>query len=98
MDKEPLKALFDPAALSVSVLLLAVLASGVAVSYVGHENRRLHNVLQQEREYLNEAQVRWGKLLLEHGMLTAPGRIESLARGELGMEVPDSKRIEVLAP
>lgn len=98
MDKEPLKALFNPAALSVSALLLAVLVSGVAVSYVGHENRRLHNVLQQERERLNEAQVRWGKLLLEHGMLTAPGRVESLARGELGMEVPDSKSIEVVAP
>ena len=98
MDKEPLKVLFDPAALSVSVLLLAVLLSGVAVSYVGHENRRLHNVLKQERENLNEAQVRWGKLLLEHGMLTAPGRIESLARNELGMKVPDSKRIKVVAP
>ena len=98
MDTEPLKALFNPASLSVGLLLLAVLVSGVGVSYVGHENRRLHNVLQQEQENLNAAQVKWGKLLLEHGMLTAPGRIESLARGELGMDVPDSKRIEVVAP
>ncbi|KEQ13903.1 hypothetical protein GZ77_16770 [Endozoicomonas montiporae] len=82
----------------VAGLLLLVLASGVAVSFVGHENRRLHNVLQQEQENLNTAQIKWGKLLLEHGMLTSPGRIESLARGELGMNVPDSGRIEVVAP
>lgn len=98
MDKEPLLALFDRSNALAGGLLLLVLFSGVAVSYVGHENRRLHNVLQQEQENLNAAQVEWGKLLLEHGMLTSPGRIESLARGELGMDVPDSGRIEVVAP
>ncbi|AMO57179.1 cell division protein FtsL [Endozoicomonas montiporae] len=98
MDKEPLLALFNRTNALVAGLLLLVLASGVAVSFVGHENRRLHNVLQQEQENLNTAQIKWGKLLLEHGMLTSPGRIESLARGELGMNVPDSGRIEVVAP
>lgn len=98
MDKEPLTALFNRSNALIGILLLLVLLSGVAVSFAGHENRRLHNILQQERENLNVAQVKWGKLLLEHGVLTSPGRIESLAKGELGMDVPDSGRIEVVAP
>ncbi|MGI9275921.1 MAG: cell division protein FtsL [Endozoicomonas sp.] len=98
MDKEPLKALFDAGNLPVALLILVVLVSGVAVTYAGHENRRLHNELQRELGKKNEAQVEWGKLLLEYSTLTAPARVEKIARDQLNMEVPVSRRIEVVAP
>lgn len=79
-------------------LLLLVVFSGLSVGYVSYENRRLHNNIQQELENRNSAQVEWGKLLLEHSTLTAPGRIEKLARERLGMEVPGSGRIERVRP
>lgn len=97
MDKELLKALFNKSNLPGAMLLAGILASGVAVSYVGHENRRLHNELQQELENRNKAQVEWGKLLLEQSALTSPARVERIAREELGMDVPGSRRIDVVA-
>ena len=98
MDWQPLKALLHESNRWGSFLLLAVLVSGIAVSYVGHENRRLHNTLQQELDKKNKAQVEWGQLLLQQSTLTAPDRVEKIARNELDMEVPGSDRIQVLAP
>ncbi|WP_051786305.1 cell division protein FtsL [Endozoicomonas numazuensis] len=98
MDRKPLQALFQKSNLVSALLLTSVLVSGVAVSFVGHENRRLHNELQQELERRNKAQVEWGKLLLEQSSLTNPGRVEKIAREELDMEVPDAGRIKMVVP
>ncbi|MRI35385.1 cell division protein FtsL [Endozoicomonas sp. OPT23] len=98
MDLQPLKALVNESNKWIGLLLMAVLVSGVAVSYAGHENRRLHNILQQELDKKNKAQVEWGRLLLQQSTLTAPDRVEKIARNELAMEVPGSDRIQVLAP
>ena len=98
MDKEPLKILFQKFNFLEVILLFCVLASGIAVSYVGHENRRLHNTFQQELEERNTIQVEWGQLLLEQSTLTVPGRIEKIAKEKLNMEVPDESKIEVMEP
>ncbi len=98
MDLQPLKALVNESNKWGALLLLVVLVSGIAVSYSGHENRRLHNTLQQELDKKNKAQVEWGRLLLQQSTLTAPDRVEKVARNELAMEVPGSARIQVLAP
>ncbi|WP_252179343.1 cell division protein FtsL [Endozoicomonas sp. 4G] len=98
MDKEPLLALFQKSNLVTALLLVSVLVSGIAVSFVGHENRRLHNELQQAFEHRNMAQVEWGKLLLEQSSLTNPVRVEKMARDELDMEVPEAGRIKMVGP
>lgn len=79
-------------------LLVLVVLSGLSVSYVSYENRRLHNRIQQELENRNSAQVEWGKLLLEHSTLTAPARIETIAREKLDMDVPKAEQIEMVLP
>ena len=79
------------------LLLLAIIA-GLSLSYVSYENRRLNNLIQQELENSNRAQVQWSKLLLEHSTLTSPGRIEQIAREELGMDVPSNNQIEMVLP
>ena len=83
---------------AVLVLLLLVVLSGLSVGYVSYENRLLHNQIQQELENRNSAQVEWGKLLLEHSTLTAPGKIEQVAREKLGMDVPKNSQIEMVLP
>ncbi|WP_257263062.1 cell division protein FtsL [Endozoicomonas sp. ONNA2] len=79
-------------------LLLLVVLSGLSVGHVSYENRLLHNQIQQELENRNSAQVEWGKLLLEHSTLTAPGKIEQVAREKLGMDVPKNSQIEMVLP
>jgi len=80
------------------LLLLLAVSSGLSLGYVSYENRRLNNLIQQELELRNRAQVQWSKLLLEHSTLTSPGRIEQIAREELGMDVPTNNQIEMVLP
>jgi len=75
---------------------MAIIISGLVVSYVAYESRRLHNELQQVLEEKNKAQVDWGRLLLEHSTLTSPVRVERLAREELDMIVPGPSTIEMV--
>ncbi len=98
MDLTPLKALVAINNLMAGLLLLLVMLSGFSVSYVAYENRRLYNSLQQELENRNNAQGEWARLLLEHSTLTAPGRVERIARERLNMDVPGSERIEMVLP
>ena len=82
----------------VLLLLLLAVISGLLLGYVSYENRRLNNLIQQEQENRNRAQVQWSKLLLEHSTLTSPGRIEQIAREELDMAVPNDNQIEMVLP
>lgn len=80
------------------LLLLLALLSGLSLSYVSYENRRLNNLVQQELEQRNRAQMQWSKLLLEHSTLTSPARIEQIAREKLDMDVPTNDQIEMVLP
>lgn len=98
MDRALQQALFNRSNLMACGMLLLVVLSGLSVSYVSFENRRLHGEIRQELENRNSAQVEWGKLLLEHSTLTSPAYVEQLARDKLDMEVPGSDRIEMVLP
>lgn len=98
MDRAPLKALLTQTNILVGGVLLMVVLSGLAVSFVSFENRRLHGDIQQALENRNSAQVEWGKLLLEHSTLTTPAYVEQMARENLDMEVPKPDRIELVLP
>lgn len=82
--------------LTVSVLALAVTASAVAVIY-GEHRARLAFVelqsLQQERDRLD---VKWGRLRLEQGAWETHGRVERLAREELGMRMPQRGEMKIV--
>lgn len=95
-----LPALFEYARVDVPVLfmLLAVLASAVAVIYTKHSGRgqfvELQN-LEQQRDMLNEE---WGRLLLEQSTWAGPGRVEQQARVRLKMIVPTAEMTVVIRP
>lgn len=74
----------------VTVVLLAVatVASGVMVVKAQHDNRkhfRELQVLEKQREHLD---IEWGRLELEQGAWTTHSRIEALAADRLGMKMP----------
>ncbi len=78
------------------VLLLAVVASGIAVVWARHQDRVTFvelTRLQSERDALN---VEFGQLELEQATLASPSRIEAIARGQLGMISPPSGSVELI--
>ena len=75
-------------ALAFAVLLLAVVASAIAVVWARHQGRVafVHlTQLQNQRDALN---VEYGRLELEQATWAAPGRIEQIARSQLDMVNP----------
>jgi cell division protein FtsL len=83
-------------ALAVGVLLLAVVASGIAVVWARHQDRaafvELSN-LQNQRDSLN---VEFGRLELEQATSASPSRIETIARAQLGMISPPPASVEMI--
>lgn len=82
--------------LAVGVLLLAVVASGIAVVWARHQDRIAFvqlSKLQGERDALN---VEFGRLELERATWAGPSRIESIARGQLGMISPPATSVEMV--
>lgn len=82
--------------LAVGVLLLAVIASGVAVVWARHQDRADFvqlTKLQNQRDALN---VEFGRLELEQATWASPARIEAIARGQLGMISPPAPSVEMI--
>jgi cell division protein FtsL len=78
------------------VLVLAVMASAVAMVMVKHQARRLFvesQELVRERDRLN---VEWGMLQLEEGAWATHSRIERLARERLQMRIPQRDEVIIL--
>lgn len=78
-------------------LLVLTSVSATGVVYSTHKSRRLLNELQNLEQRRNTLQVEWGQLLLEQSSLVSQGRIENLAIAELGMKIPDTENVVVVA-
>ena len=78
-----------PGQLTLAALLgLAIVASGIGVVYAKYLSRKYFvelQVLQAEAESLG---VDWGRLQLEESTLATHAKVESTARGRLGMHLP----------
>ena len=82
----------------VALLGLAVFASAIGVVRLKHVSRGLFSDLQaleRERDALN---VEWGQLQIEQSTWALHGRIETLARGRLDMEIPSAESIVLVTP
>jgi cell division protein FtsL len=79
------------------LLLAGCLLSAMAVVELRHDSRVLYaqwQKLQQERDALN---VEWGQLLLEEGAWSQHRRIEAVAHAQLGMELPATSQVRIVA-
>lgn len=75
-------------------LLLAVVASAIALVALKHQGRQLFIELERALSEQDQHQVEWSRLQIELAWLGESGRIEQQAGDQLGMNAPD--RIGVL--
>jgi cell division protein FtsL len=80
-----------------NLLLLAVLVV-CALSLVTsrHQSRKLFVELERQQAQARAYEVEYGQLQLEQSTWAAPGRVEKLAREQLGMQLPGPGRIQVV--
>lgn len=78
------------------ILGVLVLAQSLGVIYIKQTKRSLHSQIQHLYTLRDKLQVEWSQLLLEKGTWLAAGRIERVAREQLGMIVPD--KVNVIIP
>ena len=74
-------------AIVTSVLLLAVVASAVAVVWTHHLRRSLFVELDEVDARRDRLQVEWGRLQIEQSTLAASDRIERTAEEKLNLHL-----------
>ena len=77
-------------AVIVLLLLIAVIGSALGVIYSREQNRRLFVDYTQLIKDHDDLNVEFGRLELEQATWAETNRIEQVARGQLGMVVPDA--------
>ena len=78
------------------LLLVLVIASGLAVVTLVADDRRLTQALAETRDDIQRLEGTYAELQLEQGTLTAQGRIERIATEQLGMRPPAEDQITVV--
>ncbi len=72
------------------ILVLFIVGSLVAISKVEHQVRILESQYYQSLKLALKANEEWGRLRLEKEHLTAPARVEHIAKTELNMTLDKS--------
>ncbi len=76
-------------------LLVAAVASAVALVALKHQGRDLFIELEREGRVHDQHQVEWSRLQIELAWLGETGRIETLAQDRLEMQTPGRIRVLV---
>ena len=82
----------------VALLVLANVASGVAVVFARHEHRQLFTQLTKLQNARDELNIEFGRLQLEQATWAESNRIDQVARTRLGMVFPETRDIVVVRP
>lgn len=77
-------------------LLIAVVASALAVIYVKHQTRQYFASLQGLQRTAEDLHVEWSQLLVEQGTWASDARVESMARQHLHMVLPKPQEVMVI--
>ena len=78
------------------LLLLLVLVSALGVIYSSHLSRQLFSEQAGMNEKTDQLQLEWAQLLLEQSAWSSPTRIETIARDQLGMVMPEAAQIKLI--
>lgn len=79
-----------------TLLLMAIVASAMAVVYARHESRSLFIELEKAEAERDELNYEWGRLQIEQSAWSTHGRIEEVAHGKLNMVMPDRSNTVVI--
>lgn len=75
------------------VLAATVVVSAVWVASARHQARQLFIELEALNRERDRLQVDWGRLQLEQSAWAAHPRVESLAREDIGLDLPDQREV-----
>ncbi len=78
-------------------LYLAIFITAMQVPIARHETRRLFVELQAMERTRDELKEEWGRLQLEQSTWAINDRIESVARTQLDMKMPEQSSVVLLA-
>ncbi|NJD32035.1 MAG: cell division protein FtsL [Gammaproteobacteria bacterium] len=83
---------------AVLLLALGLLASSLGVIYGKQEARNRFNELQRLTRERDELDIEWGQLQLEQSTWATNGRVESVARDDLHMIIPQATDLRIVRP
>ena len=86
------------ARLLLALLVLANVATAVAVVFARHEHRQLFNRLTELEAARDDLNIEFGRLQLEQATWAESNRIDQVARTRLGMVFPETRDIVVVRP
>jgi cell division protein FtsL len=78
------------------IISLVLVATALGVVWSRHQSRKVFVELQVLEHQRDELNVEWGRLQLEQATWAEAGRVEQLARGELGLVAKDPGQIMVI--
>ena len=81
-----------------ALLVLAAMASAVGVVYARHRHRQAFIELSSLEKARDELNIEFGRLQLEQATWAETGRIEQVAREQLGMKFPEGADVVVVKP
>ena len=81
-----------------SVLVLAIVGTAVAVVYERYRHRQLFVELTRAERERDELNIEFGRLQLEQATWAESNRVDQIARTRLGMKFPEGAEIEVVRP
>lgn len=84
-----------PIVITLSLMFLLTLCIFGSV-YAVHLNRQLYTELESVVDKRDFYQAQWSQLLLEQSALTAPARVEQIARLQLDMKHPTAEELVVI--
>ncbi|MCE7031976.1 cell division protein FtsL [Lysobacter sp. GX 14042] len=84
--------------LLLTVLVVAVVASALAVVHARHQHRVLFVELSRLENVRDELDIDFGRLQLEQATWAEANRIDQVARERLGMKFPGDGEIVVVQP
>ena len=79
------------------ILLFALIALCLGVITAQHKARKLYFELEQQQKLGRQYATEFDLLQLEQSTWAMHSRVEELATKKLNMQVPDAKRIQVIA-
>ena len=82
----------------ITLMLLAVLASGVGVVYARQQHRQAYVELTRLEGERDELNIEFSRLQLEQATWSETNRIEQVATERLGMKFPEGADMVVISP
>jgi len=84
--------------LALAMMWVLLLVSAVGVVWAKQQSRNQFVELQRLQKQRDQLDTEWGQLRLEQSTWVTYGRIETVARNDLHMVIPEPKDVHLVEP